>query len=283
MADFDWYQGSAPVSAVWLSSALRDRYEGAVIEPCRPSNSRYRHAEAVMVSDRKVCEILNDRERYEHPLFISTSDDAPEFARHLRELVPDHYCTRVDVREDFFEPGLYDRLYPRLIELAQQHRTSVDCRGAGWVTDTPSRTLYLGSVKSPNLDRFYDKSAEQRRACGANRAARSRVPENWTRLEREIKPDNKPARVRLATVAPEEAWGSSMLGVAIAREVLDLDVPRIKVGTVWRPSDHERAMRTLSSQYWRPLTKEIEQLEDDGPLATLILKYIEDSRRSAGQ
>ena len=266
MAEFDWYQATVPEPPAWLASALRDQYEGASLERVKSPNYRYRHASAVVVGDRVCCHIMSD-DRYEHPHVLATSDEAALFAPRLRDIAPEHSVSRVDVADDFTEPGLYDRWYPRIVALAQAHQTTLGCAG-DWVTDNPSRTLYAGSPKSPNRIRFYEKTPQLRSAVP--QCFHRMIPEHWTRLETQTRPDRAEARAQLATLSPDAVYGVSALGVAVANELLGRSVDRVRVGTVWRQSDHDRAVFHAASQYGRCLLHEADLLGDDGPLAQRI-------------
>ena len=52
-----------------------------------------------------------------------------------------------------------------------------------------------------------------------------------------------------------EFWGAAKWTQELVRQVLDMDVRRVEVGSVWRPADDDRAYRHMVSQYGAMLSR----------------------------
>lgn len=146
----------------------------------------------------------------------------------------DQRVTRVDSRMDWVEPGLFNRLSATLIDYALEHGIKMHQEG-DWARGE-ARTLYLGSPKSTARLVLYEKGFQM----GGDPA--------WVRLEVRLRPKGD-AGYRVAYLSPEDIAGCSPW-ITKALAACDLDVIRHRsVGSVWRPSDEERARLALVRQY----------------------------------
>lgn len=178
----------------------------------------------------------------EYPHAWASGQDTPAFVEAFRTAYPVHRVTRMDAAEDFDSEGSYLQL--RGVCKAVRERTGV--KGREIVPDQPEdgRTYYLGSPSSPVRTRLYEKGLQERaRTIGDPKA----ISANWTRLEAQVRPQ-KAARDTAATATPEQAWGYAQWLQTLAAESMGLDIPRVQ-GRVWQPSDDERAMAFMVSQY----------------------------------
>lgn len=178
----------------------------------------------------------------EHPHAWASGQDTPAFVEAFRTAYPVHRVTRMDAAEDFDSEGSYLQL--RGVCKAVRERTGV--KGREIVPDQPEdgRTYYLGSPSSPVRTRLYEKGLQERsRTIGDPKA----ISAHWTRLEAQVRPQ-KAARDTAATATPEQAWGYAQWLQTLAAESMGLDIPRVQ-GRVWQPSDDERALAFMVSQY----------------------------------
>ena len=116
------------------------------------------------------------------------------------------------------------------------------------------RTTYLGAKSSPVQLRLYDKRAEllagyatdgERKAAAVALA----LPEQLARLEAQIRPERKEAKLRFSTIEPTEALGSSRWMREVWKVVAGLDLTPVQVGRGYRQSDDERSASFLVANY----------------------------------
>jgi hypothetical protein len=166
----------------------------------------------------------------------------------IRARFPTHYVTRADAREDMGGEGAFDRIAPVLLSAAQQHRVKVDTRGDHLLT-MEGRTIYLGAPSSACRLRLYDKAAELRAKHAADPVRLAQIPEHLARLEAQVRPQTRDARLHFATIDPVAVMGSSAWLRDVWRGVVGLDLDPVQVGKPWRQSDDDRAYAYLLAQY----------------------------------
>ena len=238
MARFDWYECTFhETDPVGLMRHLERAHPWAVIEPDRALYGYqvgYRLRRGPDVMARVWWQGVAG-------VHVScTSDYAHELAPLLREWGP-HRVTRVDACEDWLHAGLFDRLAEHFVAYAVAHRITLSQVG-DWVRGE-ARTLYLGSKASAVRLVLYEKGYEQQ----------SR-PE-WVRLEVRVRPKGRDAGEEVAQWTPGQCFAAARWVVG-ALEGLGWDHLQARsVGTVYRPSDEERARRALARQYGRVLER----------------------------
>lgn len=161
------------------------------------------------------------------------NENAHRLAPLLRGLEGHRELTRADACEDFIEAGGFDRMAGYWMAFAKARGLKINQQG-DWVRGI-GRTLYVGSRSSPVMLRIYEKGHKE----GGN--------PDWYRLEVEIKPKGA-ARVAAAYWEAGQAFNCSGWLVA-GLEGLGWDHLKAQaIGTVYRPSDEDRARRWLVKQ-----------------------------------
>lgn len=233
MARWDWYQSTVQAECPeksGLVSALLAAWPLSDLAPARNLNG-YHYGAQIQRGGRTLCHFcwggnpgINCK---------STGEESPTLAEALRSF--QHMPTRVDACEDWREPGLFDRLAAELTKFATDKGLSINQQG-DWVRGE-ARTLYLGSKDSPVRLVLYEKGYE----LGGN------APKDLVRLEVRVRP-KRAARDLVARWQPGEAFGAAWVPDALERIGWD-HLERFKVGTIWRPSDEQRARAALLRQY----------------------------------
>ena len=179
----------------------------------------------------------------------------------LRKYYPAHRVTRADVCIDFVDQGSFEKLEGLCRKVADEHRLKrrkIDDDGQG----NDGATYYLGAPSSNVRTRLYEKG-KQMFTPGVKHAGPVVLPEgltddhsvwDWSRLEVQVRPEGA-AREKLATAEPAAFWGASKWTQQLVRCALELNIERVKVGKIWRPSDDERAYRFMVSQYGAMLAR----------------------------
>lgn len=245
MAKFDWYEctfhGADPIEIIQM---IERRYPFAMIEPDRPKYG-YRVGQVVRHGGDAIARVWWEGNDGVH--VSTTSADANDLAPLLREHGV-HLVTRLDACEDWIEAGLFDRMAAHLIGYAQANGITINQQG-DWVRGQ-ARTLYLGAPSSAVRLVLYEKGYE------------SGGDLNWVRLEVRCRPKGRLARAVVAGWSPGQAFGASRWLVE-ALEGLGWDhLQAQSIGTVYRPSDDERARLTLAKQYGGVIRRWIDEAGD---------------------
>lgn len=173
-----------------------------------------------------------------------TSVEADMLTPYLRKSWPKHQVSRADMALDVDQEGIFEEWSAWLIKYAKANRLKTGFAG-DWANGSQGRTLYVGSRKSAVFIRLYEKGHEQIQKGSRNASV------DWVRFEAEIKPQNKPGKTRLATIAPHQCFGVSKLTREFA-QYLGGAYTEIKVtkGMAEKSSD---PMRHLAKQYGKTL------------------------------
>lgn len=236
---WDWYEGtlfsaSSPAAIVDVLGKAFD------LSDVLPGMGRHGYLRGCVLSrgETKLCEVWWGGNPGVH--VQGTGISSPEVAEVVTSLGrawrAEWSVSRCDAALDWIEAGLFDELAGRAIEFAKQRGLVIDTRG-DWARGR-ARTLYVGSETSRVRLCLYEKGYE---ADGDR---------NWVRFEVRVRPKGR-AKVEVGSWAPATALAASAwlcdlvedlgLGARIAQSV----------GTVWRPSDAERARRSMLKQYGR--------------------------------
>jgi hypothetical protein len=194
--------------------------------------------------------------QYPHALASSSATDA--FVDLVRTEWPGrHLVTRMDSAQDFVEPGAYDRLRAVAKRVARRHRLSFAAY-EDELHPMAGRTQYVGSPRSDYRARLYEKGWEQvakllqglgpslpADAAGNVPLIRNELtgedvkPEDWTRLECQVRPRREEGKRAAAALSPVQAWGVSDWVKDLADEAMELDLERIDVRTRKVSKDEE--------------------------------------------
>lgn len=183
-----------------------------------------------------------------------------EFFAWLVENKIKYQLIRADVKIDLDGAEYFMQLANMLKKVASNHRLKTSCMG-DWVQTHTGRTLYVGSRQSPVYCRLYEKGHQVSYAS------------NLVRLEFEVKP-KKEARFALAHMPPSHfltvnRWVSELISMMSQSTVQPSD---LKIGTVYLPSDHEKALAHMIKQYQNTLKKQL--TIDGGCIDTLFRTLI---------
>lgn len=163
----------------------------------------------------------------------------PEVVEALRGELPVHRCTRVDSCVDMDEPGAWERLLSEVLAVKERFKLRGERRG-DWDYPEDGRTQYLGSRKSAVQVRLYEK--------GKQPELRHLERFDLVRLEAQVRPA-KEARDVYAHLTPAEVWGASPFTRELAGRVLEAAVKPAPAGTIWKPSQRDKALSWMCQQY----------------------------------
>jgi len=246
VAAFDWYQATVRAPVDDLLEALGSASERVFMSHGKGHHG-YAHATSLEGSDGFKATVWHGGS-HEYPHAVLTGEAAQPGAELIRASFPEHFVTRCDAREDFGDSGAFDRIVPELLDVAKAHRLKVDTRGDHLLTKE-GRTVYLGAPSSACRQRLYDKAAELRAKFAADPVKLAQVPEHMARLEAQVRPQTREARIHFATIEPMAVMGSSAWLREVWKRVAGLDLEPIQVGKAWRQSDDERAYSYMLAQY----------------------------------
>lgn len=166
-------------------------------------------------------------------------EETPAVVGKLRDVAPEHSCTRVDSCVDVDQPGAWDELLGVVLDVKAKHRLRGERRG-DWDYPEDGRTQYLGATSSPVRARLYEK--------GRQPDYRHLARDNWVRLEVQVRPA-KDAKREFSKLSALEVWGSSPFTRELAARVLHAQLDPVRAGTVWRHTERDRALRFMCRQY----------------------------------
>lgn len=242
---FDWYQATIPVHPVVLVETIKNFLApGGDVQEGR---GKHNYHQSFTVRDQRgerVALVLAGGPNG-HPNAAASGASTEAFVSLVREQWPEHHVTRFDAAEDFCEAGAWDRLETVCRGVAKDH--GVKARLILPDDLSEGRTYYMGAPTSDVRVRLYEKTAEVRRGLPPDRW--SEVPENWVRLETQVRP-RKDFKKIAAMVEPQIAWGFSGWTSQLAAKALHIELERIKM-QAGRETDDERAFRFMLRQYGR--------------------------------
>lgn len=176
----------------------------------------------------------------------------------LRARWPEHRVTRCDVAIDRVAPGLFERTYNAMRELAGSKRPRVQLRHEGdWTwRERPGLSCYFGSTQSDFHLVLYEKDAELE---AKKRIAITDETRGWTRLEVRCLPKKKQLGTMVAALSPPEIIGLYPYG----RDAVSI-FDGFEAKALKRPprlSSEERTYQALLAQYGAFLLKHPERLD----------------------
>ncbi len=249
MASFDWYQGTATRGSVDdLLSVLDGLAPDLKIGHGRGFHG-YAYAATLGNEAEGTVATVWHGGSHEQPHFTCTGEWAQPGAELIRVAYPfAHTLSRVDVREDFDGADTYERVQAQLVQVAREHRIKVDTAGDHLLTKR-GRTVYLGARSSAVRLRFYDKAEEMRGKFAEDPRRLAEVPEHLSRLEAQVRPQNRQAKALLASAEPLEILGCAKWMREVWRAVAGLELQPVQIGRGFRQTDDERAYRYMLAQY----------------------------------
>lgn len=249
MARFDWYEATVEAEPGEVRDCLAGQWRTPVeFEALRRAPHGYGGGWRVMAEGAPCAQVwLGGTHVWPHVVF--SGEDAHPGSELLRtHYASRHRPTRLDACEDYGEPGAYDALQARCLDVARERRIKVDTRGDHLIT-LEGRTLYVGSTKSHARVRLYDKAAELRHQFQADPVKLAEVPEQLARLEIQVRPQTQAAKVLAATVDPIALFGSANWSRELMRRVCGLELEPCNMGKAWRQADDDRAYASMLAQY----------------------------------
>lgn len=246
MAAFDWYQATVPRPVDDVLEALGGLAERPEYVHGRGAHG-YATATAVAGPEGTLARVMHGGTHH-YPHVVLSGEATQAGVEVIRASFPEHFVSRADAREDFGDVGAFDRILPVMLGTAEAHGVKVGCAG-DWALTMEARTLYLGAPSSACRQRLYDKAAELRVKFAADPVRLAAVPEHLARLEAQVRPQTKDARVRFATIEPLAVMGSSAWLRDVWHGVVGLQLEPVQVGKAWRQSNDERAYAYLLAQY----------------------------------
>lgn len=244
---FDWMQATIRDDVEVIVDTLESALYGTV-EKAGGLNG-YRESRIVKRNEETLARVLFGGNG--NPHLIASGAATDEVVPVLRAGWPGvHEVTRMDTAQDFIQEGGYDRLHAVMIALAESNKltvTEIESLRNG----IRSRTLYLGAPSSRVRVRLYEKGQFERQQ------GRGDSPENWVRLEAQIRPTGSMARNRASELDALESWGLSQWTRDLARQAMGADVEPVTM-QLKREPDYMRTMRLLERQYGATLTRALE-------------------------
>lgn len=252
MVGFDWYQATVPAPVNDVLEVLAGLGTGLQLSHDRGMHGYASTAVLGSESDGPAARVMHGGS-HEYPHAVVSGDWAQPGAELIRAAFPEHSVSRLDVREDFSDDGAFDAIQAQLVNAAIQHRLKVGTAGDHLVT-LKGRTVYLGAPSSAVRLRLYDKRAEilSKYVTEGDRATvvkALRIPDSLARLEAQIRPQGKAAKVRFSTMEPTAALGCTRWMRQVWHDVAGLELTPCQVGKPWRQSDLERAYKIAMAQY----------------------------------
>jgi len=242
---FDWYAGTTREKSLSeVDAALRERFPEADYERCSGRNG---YLDCYVLRDRageRICEVLTRGNPGVH--VVSSGDYSGAIAEVLRQ--GRHRVTRADAAIDLVRAGAFNKLSKAMLRFALEKKLTITQIG-DWERGK-SRTLYLGSRRSPVMWRLYEKGYKE----GAD--------PRWVRLEVEVKPKGEKGFL-VAEKSPYELFSACRWSTELAALLRLPEATRFAVGTVRTLSTKERARLALAQQYGPVLRDWLQQASTD--------------------
>lgn len=153
-------------------------------------------------------------------------------------------------------------------QIAKERRVQYNRQGQGWLgVPGETMTFYLGSRTSPVMVRVYTRGLKTLKEGGQDDPRRIRI-------EVEVKPGKRAGKDELSTLSDAQLFGCAAWSRDFMRRADLLLVERVRVGTVWQPSDQDKVVFAMLRQYGKVLRTVLDKRGADG-LAKLILEHDE--------
>lgn len=239
MPSFDWYQATlTDQEPEEVLAVLKGHFEQSDI---RKGRLLYGYSEAwdLCRGDHRIVSLMWGLHSSPDPHVQFTGADAVEGARLCRKVWPNHRVSRVDSALDWYEEGAWERLSSAALAVAEKHGVTVQHVG-DFMRGEKGRTLYLGSKSSAVFVCLYEKGKQP----GFDLLGEP----HWVRLEVRVRPKSG-AKSQCATITPPEVFGCALWTKELYEQLVDVSIPRRRVGSQWSPSDDDRSYAAMLKQY----------------------------------
>jgi len=269
MARWDWYEATAHgVEAEDIAAAVQKHVPDFTdVEQVTPKYG-YVHGLRLLDSDKEtLCQIWWGGNPGTH--FVATGEKAPLLCEAVKEKGISHRVTRADSCVDWVgDPDRFDRIARHLLDFATENGRLRISQVGNW-EQGKERTLYIGSKKSPVMIRLYEKGHQMG------------TDPTWVRLEVVVRPKGDRG-YEVAQWEPSQAFGASAwLVTALERLGWD-DLQKESIGTVWRPSNAQRARMALVKQYGSTLQEWVDEIGGWENLPDAIAETAELAQKAKG-
>lgn len=198
----------------------------------------------------------------------------------LQEMFPEHNATRLDACEDYSGEGSWDALESILTRVCTEHGVSMAPYGEGHKKPdgsrdtTKGRSWYCGSKASPFRVVLYEKGLEQ---------IAKGIPDDPTRVRLEVR--IRPASHAKGVVGgmrlvPSDLLGMSRWGKALGNALGAQGVPRVYIGSVWRPNEQEQVAMKIVRMFDRGL-EHLLDLAGSAEAVGVLLYQVQEKVREA--
>lgn len=265
---FDWYQATIEREPDWIKSALMEASGGEWVTSTPTARSE--RTDSLCVDGEPILDLYQGG-RYMHPHAKSTGSRAHAASTIIRTGCPEHLVARADVCEDLEAPGWFDHAFGVMRDLALAKGMKPE-RVGDWDSPQTSRTFRVGSPTSPVLCRLYEKGMEQR---AKNPQHADDYSPDWSRLEVQVRPPKREAKLSLASRPASEFWGCAKWTRTLAAQLLDVDAPRVDMAS-WtgRSADLERREFFMVSQYASTLLERADLVGSDAAAGEYIMRLV---------
>lgn len=248
---FDWYRGSTDTCPELVAQSLKQFYPNAVIERRSPRFGYEQGGSVIAPDGSELAFMMWGGNNVGTRTFIESSGNkSPQFAEMMRQTFKDHILLRADVATDYMGGKAdFESISKVMIQQARKHNITTSTVG-DWVDAKRGRTLYVGNRKSPVMMRLYEKGIKEKELD---------LPD-LVRLEIEVKPKTVEARRRYAVLPPEAYWGASRFAQAITTILGAKTNLQPSAGSIYTPTDNERAWQWMLKQYKNAIAYKAEQL-----------------------
>jgi len=127
-------------------------------------------------------------------------------------------------------------------DMARAGRMKFDQVGQGWLVPGQTMTIYLGSRTSPVMIRIYTRGLKTLAEGGMDDPRRIRI-------EVEVKPGKREGKQTLSMLDDAALFGCAGWSKEFLERAGILGIDRVRVGSVWKPSDEQRVIAAMVKQY----------------------------------
>lgn len=170
---------------------------------------------------------------------------AAEVKEALDKIGGAYACARRDTCFDFLDDESYT-MFHQLAEIGRQMCREgwmgYDQVGKGWLVPGETMTFYLGSRHSVAFMRVYLRGLKTIKEGGSDDPRRVRV-------EIEVKPSKKQGKEVLTMLDDHALFGCAKWSKEFMRRAGIEGIDRVKVGAIWKPTDEDKAIHHLMTQY----------------------------------
>lgn len=193
-------------------------------------------------------------------LLVGGGHTCQPIVEEVRQVLPEHRVSRVDVAVDFDYEGSFSELEGIALKVAMEHLPKpllVDVAGKHYMPEQGGRSTYVGSRQSTHFLRVYEKGQEQR-----SKGIDPDASINWTRAELEVKPDKKgDARRVAASLTPDEIAHSSPWTAQLSDALGSSCGESIRLTAQRVNSDFVTTMHHMAKQYGPGIRKAVKNGE----------------------